>query len=142
MKKQLDKDAFVSKPQYPGGKNALIEFINQNLQYPNEALENSISGKVLLSFKVNFDGHVSDIKVIKGIGYGCDEEAVRVVGLLKFTETKNKGSKVSIQRKLAIHFNLPKPDKTEQSPQINYIYTSKNSNEQPKRTYQYTIDLE
>lgn len=138
----MDKDAFVSKPQYPGGKNALIEFINQNLEYPKAAIDNRIGGKVLLSFKVNFDGHVSDIKVIKGIGHGCDEEAVRVVGLLKFTETKNKGSKVSIQRKLAIHFNLPKPDKPLQTQQINYIYTTKNANIQPKKAYHYTIDLE
>ena len=141
MKKQLDKDSFVSKPQYPGGKTALIEFIDKNLKYPKEALEHKIQGKVFISFKVDFDGSISSVKIIKGLGYGCDEEAVRVINLLKFTEAKNKGSKVSIERKLAIHFNLPKPKEVPPSNTVNYTYTTKKKETPQKTTYNYTINL-
>ncbi len=141
MKKHRDKDSFVNKPEFPGGKTGLAKFIRKNLKYPKEALDNKIEGKVFLSFRVEFDGNIKDIKVINGLGYGCDEEACRVIGLMKFTEAKNKGSKVSIKRKLAVHFKLPKQKPKKQNVNIQYTYTSKSKEEPKETTYSYKIDL-
>jgi len=64
-----------------GGMSAFYETIGRNLRYPAEARKNGISGKVFVEFIINKDGTLSDVRAIKGIGYGCDEEAVRVVSL-------------------------------------------------------------
>ena len=66
-------------PEFPGGMEAWAKFIQKNLRYPYSAQDNSIQGKVYLSFVVERDGSISDVKVVKGIGYGCDDEAVRVI---------------------------------------------------------------
>lgn len=107
MVKKREKQKFVLKPQYPGGKIALQNFIQQNLIYPKLALENEIEGSVFISYRVDYDGKVMDLVKNKGIGFGCDEEAMRVVGLLKFAPQTNHGVKVSIQQKISIHFKLP-----------------------------------
>lgn len=142
MKKSRDKDSFVNKPEFPGGKSGLAKFVREHLKYPKEALENKIEGKVFLSFKVDFDGTIKDVKVINGLGYGCDEEACRIIRLMKFTEAKNKGSKVSIQRKLAVHFKLPKPKPQKQTPNIQYTYVAKKEENSKNGTYSYKIDLD
>lgn len=64
-----------------GGISAFYEIVGKNLTYPAQARKNRISGKVFVEFVINTDGTLSDVRVIKGIGYGCDEEAVRVVSL-------------------------------------------------------------
>jgi len=69
-------------PEFVGGDQAMIAFINENLKYPEEAKKNNISGAVLVSFNVLVSGELTDVKVQQGIGYGCDEEAVRIVKLM------------------------------------------------------------
>ncbi|MBP1630615.1 MAG: TonB family protein [Bacteroidetes bacterium] len=71
-----------SGPSFSGGDAALFDFIKNNLSYPRLALENKVEGKVYLRFYVEVDGSITDIKVMRGIGYGCDEEAVRIVKLM------------------------------------------------------------
>jgi protein TonB len=66
-------------PEFPGGMDALAKFIEKNLRYPITAQEAGVNGKVFLSFVVEKDGTINLIKVEKGIGYGCDEEAMRVI---------------------------------------------------------------
>lgn len=66
-------------PEFPGGMNAWAKFIQRNLRYPAIAQESAVQGKVFLSFVVEKDGNISDVKVLRGIGYGCDEEAIRVI---------------------------------------------------------------
>jgi protein TonB len=66
-------------PEFPGGMDAWAKFIQRNLRYPYTAQESNIQGKVYLSFVVERDGSISDVKVTRGIGYGCDDEAVRVI---------------------------------------------------------------
>lgn len=70
---------FQQAPQYPGGEQALFNYISTNLQYPPKARKKNIQGRVVLTFVLNKDGSVSDVQVVKGIGGGCDEEAVRLV---------------------------------------------------------------
>ena len=66
-------------PEFPGGMTAWAKFIQKNLRYPNAAQENDIQGKVYINFVVEKDGSITDVTVVRGIGYGCDEEAVRVI---------------------------------------------------------------
>jgi len=66
-------------PEFPGGISALMNYLASNIQYPDLARDNKIQGRVILKFVVENDGSISNIKLVKGIGGGCDEEAVRVI---------------------------------------------------------------
>lgn len=66
-------------PEFPGGMAAWAKFIQRNLRYPSMALDANIQGKVYLSFVVEKDGSITDVNVLRGIGAGCDEEAMRVI---------------------------------------------------------------
>jgi protein TonB len=65
-------------PQFPGGPAEYLNYLKKNIRYPSKALENGIKGTLKISFVVNVDGTISDIKVIHSLGYGLDEEAIRV----------------------------------------------------------------
>jgi protein TonB len=67
-------------PQFPGGEKEMMKFIKNNLRYPTIAAEMGVSGTVIVNFVVDRDGKITRIKVVRGIGAGCDEEAVRVLG--------------------------------------------------------------
>ena len=114
---------FINKAKYPGGAEALKEFVKQNLRYPNKALIHKIEGNVFLKYEVNETGKVHNVSIINGLEYGCDEEAIRIIGLLKYPQVKNRGMKVNTKFKLAIHFKLPPAIPIK----INYIYTKKSS---------------
>lgn len=66
-------------PEFPGGQKAFAKFLGSNIRYPVSARESSVQGKVYIGFIVEKDGSLSDLKIIKGIGSGCDEEALRVL---------------------------------------------------------------
>ena len=70
------------RAMFPGGMERLGWFFSQFLTYPEEAYLNDISGTVIVQFTVNTDGSISNVKVKEGIGYGCDEEALRVVRIM------------------------------------------------------------
>jgi protein TonB len=101
-------DGIENYPEFPGGHSAFIKFLGRNLKYPVNAVERGIEGKVLISFIIEKDGRLSNIKILRGIGYGCDEEAIRV--LEKSPEWKpgiqNK-QKVRVAYTLPINFSLP-----------------------------------
>jgi protein TonB len=63
------KKDFIKKHEYPGGKEAFRKFIKENLKYPPKALENKVQGKVLLNYTIDFNGFVSEVKILKGIGF-------------------------------------------------------------------------
>lgn len=69
---------------YEGGQTAMYDFIAQELQYPALAKRNRIMGQVIIGFTMNDDGTVANVKILKNIGGGCGDEALRVVKLLKF----------------------------------------------------------
>ncbi len=99
----------VSRPVYPGGITAMKKFVAANLKYPPEAIKAKAEGTVVIRYGLNYTGKVTDVKVKKGIGYGCDEEAMRVVKLMKFTVPQSSKKKVRIHQDINIHFKLPKP---------------------------------
>jgi protein TonB len=121
MRKQTNKNSFLLKPEYLGGNTALVDFIRKNLNYPQEAVKNRIEGKVFVEIEIDFLGNVTNAKVLNGIGYGCDEEALRVTKLLKYSSPKNKGFRVQVKRKINVHFKLPNENKSG----INYEITKK-----------------
>ena len=94
-------------PEYPGGDQAMMDFVAKNVQYPQEARDKGISGRVLVSFIVEKDGSIADVKVVKGIGGGCDEEAVRVVKAMpKWKPGKDKGKPVRVSYMMPFTFKL------------------------------------
>ena len=94
-------------PEFPGGGDNLKSFLRQNLVYPVEAINAGISGKVHVTFVVGADGRVRDIQVVRGIGGGCNEEAIRLVeSMPKWIPGKQGGKTVSVQYTLVIEFAL------------------------------------
>jgi protein TonB len=94
-------------PVFPGGQEALLKYIAQNIKYPALALRNQVEGKVFIAFVVGPDGQVSDVKVQKGIGAGCDEEAARVIkNLPKFAPGKQNGRAVSVSYTVPVTFAI------------------------------------
>lgn len=95
------------QPGYPGGEEARIAFLQQNIKYPEEAKELGIQGKVFVTFVVEVDGSITAVQVLRGIGGGCDEEAVRVVkSMPKWVPGKQRGVPVRVQFNLPIKFTL------------------------------------
>lgn len=70
---------FPISPEFPGGYKALSEYLLKNIEYPIEAQKAGIKGKVVVSFVVESDGTLTNVNVSKSLGYGCDEEALRVI---------------------------------------------------------------
>ena len=99
------------QPVYPGGMPALMQYIAQNLQYPLEAKEKRIQGRVFVQFVVTETGAIQQVRILKGIGHGCDEEAVRVVSQMpKWIPGKQNGQPVAVQYNLPIQFALGRPE--------------------------------
>jgi TonB family protein len=95
-------------PSYGQGKNELNEFIGANLLYPEGARKSKIEGKVFAEFIVELDGSLSHVKIIKGIGYGCDEEVMRVVKSMpmKWKPGEKAGKTVRTKMTLPFMFRL------------------------------------
>lgn len=94
-------------PEYPGGMEALYKYLAENIHYPEQAKNDQIQGRVVISFVVEKDGGISDAKVVRGIGGGCDEEALRVVNAMpKWTPGKMRGEVVRVNFNLPITFKL------------------------------------
>ena len=96
-----------SMPEYPGGEAALYAYLAENIKYPQMAKESGIQGRVFVTFVVERDGRVTDVRVLRGIGGGCDEEAIRVVeNMPKWTPGKQRGKSVRVQYNLPVKFTL------------------------------------
>jgi protein TonB len=94
-------------PEYRGGVAAMSAFLQKNLKYPSSASRAGIEGKVFVEFTVGTDGKIENVTTIKGIGFGCDEEAVRVVKLMQnWIPGKQSGSPVRVRFTLPIAFQL------------------------------------
>ncbi len=94
-------------PAYPGGDEAMKKFILNNLKYPDKARKAGISGKVYVSFTVKADGTLTNIRILRGIGGGCDEEALRIIRQMpKWKPGKQGNSNVNCEMTLPIFFQL------------------------------------
>ncbi|MVM40634.1 TonB family protein [Spirosoma sp. HMF3257] len=96
-------------PEFPGGMQALGQYLTRNLRYPAEAQQNKVQGRVFVQFIVSQTGEIQSLRILKGIGSGCDEEAVRVVSQMpRWNPGKQNGRVVSVQYNLPIQFSLEK----------------------------------
>jgi protein TonB len=96
-----------SMPEFPGGEAALYKYLGENIKYPQMAKESGIQGRVFVTFVVERDGKVTDVRVLRGIGGGCDEEAIRVVqSMPKWAPGKQRGKSVRVQYNLPVKFTL------------------------------------
>ena len=94
-------------PEFPGGDAALLTLIAENIKYPKAAQRIGVEGRVTLSFVIDEQGAITNIEVLKGIGAGCDEEAVRVLKLLpNYSPGKQRGVPVKVRMRIPVNFTL------------------------------------
>ena len=100
-------------PEYPGGMDKFEKYAAKNIRYPKEAVEKEIEGRVWIEFIVETDGSLSNFKVARSIGGGCDEEALRIVkSMPKWKPGKNNGQLVRVSFALPVSFQLPDPSQS------------------------------
>ena len=133
---------FLKYPEYPGGKTSLNQYIQDNLIYPADALKHKIEGNVLLSAEINDNGEIHEIRIEKGLGYGCDEEAVRLLKGIHFGGVSNPGIRLKTKKKFRIPFRIKKE---KESQGIHYSLKKVPEEEKTgtkaavKEVYHYTI---
>jgi TonB family protein len=105
-----DQEVFTiceTQPQYPGGEQRLMEFLAANIVYPPDAKTNGIQGTIFATFIVETDGIISNIRILRGIGGGCDEEVIRVLlKMPRWIPGTQKGVAVRVQFNLPVRFVL------------------------------------
>ena len=145
--KNSKRKTFIRIPTYPGGKDAYLKFIQENIIYPAQALSNKVEGLVHVVYTVNNIGEIVDAEVAKGIGSGCDEEAIRVIRLMQYEPARNRGVKMMVQMKTRIHFKLPEPIQNNKQTGVQLNYSASTSEKvnspepKPQAVYNYTINL-
>jgi TonB family protein len=95
------------QPKFPGGQKAFWQYVRENQNYPDAARKANISGRVFVAFIVNTDGSIQNVELLKGIGMGCDEEAIRLVKRMpKWTPGSQSGKAIRVKYNLPIAFDL------------------------------------
>ncbi|MCX6284971.1 MAG: energy transducer TonB [Bacteroidetes bacterium] len=98
--KKIDK-----QPEFPGGTTMLFKYIAENLKYPLKAVPMKLEGKVYVGFTVKADGSVDNVESMRGIGGGCDEEAVRIVkSMPKWAPGESRGKPVDVSMVVPVGF--------------------------------------
>ena len=94
-------------PSFPEGEEKLLEFLQKNTRYPDEAIEAGAYGRVFVGCVIEKDGSIGEVRLLRGIGYGCDEEAIRVVkSMPKWNPGKHRGEPVRVSYQIPILFKL------------------------------------
>ncbi len=100
-------DIVENYPEFPGGMKAFYKYVGDNMKYPTQAVRMGIEGRVYVQFVVDKEGNLSEVKAIRGIGAGCDEEAERVLRESpKFIPGKQRGRPVKVRMVMPIVFKL------------------------------------
>ena len=100
-------DTVDQMPEYPGGMQAMIEFLQANMKYPEDAAKQKVEGRVMVQFVVETDGSISDVHVAKQVFPSLDAEAIRVVQAMpRWTPGKEKGKVVRVKYNLPIVFRM------------------------------------
>jgi periplasmic protein TonB len=95
-----------NQPEPLKGYKFFYEQLGKTTKYPRQAVRNGVEGKVTVEFIVNKNGEPSDLKVIKGIGSGCDEEAMRVLSIMKWKPGEQRGKAVRVKMMMPVYFKL------------------------------------
>ena len=106
-KNNMVYDVVEVMPQYPGGQIAMLKYIMENIKYPKQIMEEGIQGRVTVSFIVEKDGRVSNVRLLRSVQPLLDKEAVRVVkSMPKWSPGKQKGKPVRVRFNLPVMFKL------------------------------------
>ena len=107
QKNQQVFDVVEQMPEYPGGMQALFEYLSQNLKYPEDAKQQKVEGRVIAIFVVETDGSISNVEVVKPVFPSLDAEAVRVLsGMPKWKPGMQSGKVVRVKYTVPINFSL------------------------------------
>ena len=100
-------DVAEQMPEYPGGMQALYEFLKENIKYPEDAKKQKVEGRVIATFVVETDGSISNVEVVKHAFPSLDAEAVSVIQAMpKWTPGKQSGKVVRVKYTVPVNFNL------------------------------------
>lgn len=100
-------DVVEQMPSFPGGPSALMKYLSENVKYPVVAQENGVQGRVVVSFVVEKDGHITDVKVVRSVDPSLDKEAARVVkSMPNWIPGKQNGSAVRVKYNVPVSFKL------------------------------------
>ena len=104
-----DKNVRRELAEPTGGKDAFEDYLEKSLKYPEHALQNGVEGRVTIGFTVGTDGNLAEFQVLKGIGYGCDDEAIRLVREgPAWKPSRRNAQPVTEKVKLRLKFSIPK----------------------------------
>ena len=107
---EVEEEIFTvveNDPEFPGGMEALYKYLKTSIKYPTIAKENNITGRVYVTFVVEKDGSIANPRILRDIGGGCGQEAIRVVKAMpKWKPGKQRGKAVRVQFNLPVSFNL------------------------------------
>lgn len=107
QKNQKVFDVVEQMPEYPGGIQALFEYLSQNVKYPADAEKQKVEGRVIATFVVETDGTINNVEVVKPVFPSLDAEAIRVLqGMPKWTPGKQSGKEVRVKYTVPINFHL------------------------------------
>lgn len=107
--KQNIYDVVEQMPEFPGGMEALINFLSTNIKYPNDAIKQNVGGRVMVMFVVETDGSISNVRVAKRVFPSLDAEAIRVAKTMpKWKPGKEKGRLVRVNYTLPVVFSIKK----------------------------------
>ncbi len=96
-----------NQPEFPGGRDEMFKYLGQNIKYPEAAAKANVTGKVFVNFVVTTEGEIKDITILKGIGFGADAEAVRVVkNMPRWKPGMQSGRAVNVRYNLPIAFEI------------------------------------
>ena len=102
---------YEDMPEFPGGMDSLRSYLQENIHYPQEAIDSGIEGRVFVNFVVEEDGSITSAKVMRGLGYGCDEEAIRLVSNMpKWKPGTQREVPVRVSYNLPIKFEMKKEE--------------------------------
>lgn len=142
MKKSQKAKDFAQEPVFEGGMEKISAFVSKQVKYPAQALEAQVEGTVTIKYDIDGRGRVKNATVTKGLGFGLDEEAIRVVNLFRFTANQKRGINVLWHRSININFKLPVKQLSVNSNQssVNSNQSSVISGEEPVNSNQSSVN--
>lgn len=106
-KKKQDSSAVEEMPEFPGGADAMNQFIIKNIRYPDSAIDANVEGKIKVKFVVDEMGNIGSVHAINKLGYGLEQEAERVVSIMpQWKPGKSNGKLVKVYFMLPIKFEI------------------------------------
>ena len=114
------------QPEFPGGNQAMMDFISNNIKYPAEAKEKGIQGRVILNYVVEEDGSISEVQVVRGVDPMLDSEAIRVIeSMPNWKPGKQRGKEVRVRFTLPVVFRIPAEEQVQDEEVIHIYETTK-----------------